>query len=68
MLVLSRKVGQRIHIGDGIEVAVLSVHMGRVRLGFAAPPAVTIRRREMDRPGQVGGEETATQPVESLDS
>ena len=52
MLILSRKVGQRIHIGGGIEVAVLSVHNGRVRLGLAAPRAVTIRRREIDLPAE----------------
>jgi carbon storage regulator len=59
MLVLSRKVGQRIHIGGGIELAVLSVHNGRVRLGLAAPRAVTIRRREIDLPSRAEEDEAA---------
>ena len=49
MLVLSRKVGQTIEIGRNIEVAVLSTHRGRVKLGVAAPQGVTIRRQEIPR-------------------
>jgi carbon storage regulator len=49
MLVLSRKVGQKIEIGHNIEVAVLSTHRGRVKLGFAAPQGVAIRRQEIPR-------------------
>jgi len=67
MLVLSRKVGQRIHIGGGIEVAVLSVRNGRVRLGFAAPRAVTIRRREIDDPSRADAEKGATEWLEPRD-
>ena len=48
MLVLTRKVGETIDIGGGIEVTVLSTHRSRVRLGLAAPQGVTIRRREID--------------------
>ena len=47
MLVLSRKLGERIHIGDGIIVSVVSVEGQRVRLGIEAPPAVAIRREEL---------------------
>jgi carbon storage regulator len=49
MLVLSRKIGQKIDIGHNIEVAVLSTHKGRVKLGFAAPQGVAIRRQEIPR-------------------
>ncbi|MBI2480134.1 MAG: carbon storage regulator [Planctomycetia bacterium] len=38
MLVLSRKQGERIIIGDGIEVMVLETRGNHVRLGFTAPP------------------------------
>ena len=34
MLVLSRKAGERVQIGSEIEVTVLGVHGGRVKLGF----------------------------------
>jgi carbon storage regulator CsrA len=66
MLIFSRKVGQRIHIGGGIEVAVLSVRNGRVRLGLAAPRATTIRRREIDLPGPAD-EQDASEWVEPGD-
>lgn len=47
MLVLSRKVGEQVHIGDGITVTVLASQGGRVRLGVAAPRDVRIRRGEL---------------------
>ena len=37
MLVLSRKAGERISIGPEIEVTVLGIHKGRVKLGFLGP-------------------------------
>ena len=43
MLVLTRKVGESIVIGDGITVRVLEVG-GRVRLGIEAPRDVSITR------------------------
>ena len=47
MLVLTRKPGQRIRIGDEIEVTLLEVSGDRVRLGFSAPPDVAIHRQEV---------------------
>lgn len=47
MLVLTRKRGEAIHIGDGIAVTVLEVHGDRVRLGFDAPVEVPIHRQEV---------------------
>lgn len=47
MLVLNRKVGERIIIADSIVVTVLEVRGNRVRLGFVAPPGVDIRREEL---------------------
>ena len=46
MLVLRRKVGERIIIGDSIEVTVLRVRGGKVRLGFTAPLTVHVVREE----------------------
>jgi carbon storage regulator len=46
MLVLSRKTGETIRIGDGLELVVLDVHRGRVKLGFAGPRDISIRRGE----------------------
>ena len=48
MLVLSRKVGERIQIGDDIELIVTSIQGNRVQLGIAAPKSVRITRAELD--------------------
>ena len=47
MLVLSRKIGESLVIGDGIVVRVLSTDRGRVRIGLEAPANVAIRRSEL---------------------
>lgn len=47
MLVLTRKPGQSIMIGDGVEVQVLSVGGEKVRLGITAPRDVSIFRNEV---------------------
>ncbi len=49
MLVLSRKTGERICIGEDIEVTIISVQGDRVRLGFNAPRSVCIHRAEVQR-------------------
>ncbi len=47
MLVLSRKIGEEIIIGDNIRVMVVAVRGNQVRLGFSAPEDVTIHRAEL---------------------
>ncbi len=47
MLVLSRKQGEQIRIGSEIEVVVLEVTKGRVRIGISAPTEIPIRRQEL---------------------
>ena len=47
MLVLSRKVGETILIGDNIAVTVVQVGPGNVRLGVVAPQEVAIVREEI---------------------
>lgn len=47
MLVLTRKTGQSVVIGDGITVVVLGVNGGQVRLGFEAPKKTNIVRSEL---------------------
>jgi len=48
MLVLSRKVGERIRIGDHIKVTVVRVAQNTVRLGIEAPPDLMVVREELD--------------------
>jgi len=50
MLVLSRKVGEEIVIGNDIRVRVVSVQGNQIRLGFIAPKDVPIHREELLRP------------------
>jgi carbon storage regulator len=47
MLVLSRRRGQKIVIGDGIKVEVLSVLGNTVRLGVVAPREIPVHRDEI---------------------
>ena len=47
MLVLTRKSGESIIVGDDITVTVLEVKGGQVRLGIQAPPNVIIHRKEL---------------------
>ena len=47
MLVLTRRNGESVHIGDAITVKVLSISGNQVKLGFSAPAEVAIRREEL---------------------
>jgi carbon storage regulator len=47
MLVLSRKIGEQIIIGDNVRVTVLRVNGDEVRLGIAAPDDIVVRREEI---------------------
>ena len=49
MLVLTRRVGERVRIGSDVEVVVLEVRGREVRLGVAAPATVAIHREELYR-------------------
>ncbi|MEM8943976.1 MAG: carbon storage regulator [Planctomycetota bacterium] len=47
MLVVSRKVGERILIGDKIAVTVVKIGNGGVRIGVEAPQEMAIVREEL---------------------
>lgn len=49
MLVLTRRVGEEIVIGENIVVMIMSLEAGRARLGIAAPRDVGVRRGEVDQ-------------------
>jgi carbon storage regulator len=53
MLVLTRKTGEKIHIGDGITLTVVEVSRSRVRLGIDAPTEVRVRRGELNEFAEV---------------
>jgi carbon storage regulator len=47
MLILSRDISQSIVIGDDIEIMILGIARGQVRLGIAAPKTTTVHRKEI---------------------
>lgn len=49
MLILSRRVGEVFMIGDEVQVVVLSVTGGTVRIGINAPAAIAVHREEIYR-------------------
>ena len=58
MLVLSRKVGEKILIGDKIEVTVVRVAQGIVRIGVNAPQDMPIIREEIKGQAETGSKGT----------
>jgi len=69
MLVLTRKVGERIMIGNGIVVTVTAVHRNQVRIGIEAPRSMTVLRAELipnrapaDAPGPAGPPARGSRP------
>jgi carbon storage regulator len=65
MLVLSRKLGEKIFIGENICITVVDIDRGKIRLGIEAPRDVPIFRQELLPQGQQDklGAKPATAPV-----
>ena len=66
MLVLSRKVGQRILIGDKILVTVVKVGHGGVRIGVDAPPELAVVREELASELNRTEQALAAEPSETI--
>ena len=47
MLVLTRKPGEQIVVGDNIRITVVSIGPGRVKIGIVAPPHISVNRQEI---------------------
>ncbi|HEV3416632.1 MAG TPA: carbon storage regulator [Pirellulales bacterium] len=62
MLVLSRKIGERILIGEEISITVVRVGQGGVRLGIVAPNGMTVMREELRLP-DVGAARNGTDSI-----
>jgi carbon storage regulator len=60
MLILSRRPGESVKIGDDVSVTVLGVKGRHVRIGFTAPPNVAVHREEVFERIQVAATENAT--------
>lgn len=66
MLVVSRKAGERLLIGDSIAVTVVKVAGGGVRLGVEAPPELAVMREELAE--QIEAEQEQAAAAETPDS
>lgn len=53
MLVLSRKLGERIIVDDNITIQVVAISGNKFRLGIVAPPDVEILREELCGPDRI---------------
>ena len=49
MLVLTRKVGERILIGEKVVLTIVRIHGDKIRIGVEAPPEVAVHREEVYR-------------------
>ncbi len=59
MLILTRKSGETIRIGDDVAVSVIEIRGNQVRLGITAPRNVTVHREEVYELIQKQNEEAA---------
>lgn len=55
-LVLTRKLGEKVMVGDDVEVCVLEMSGGQVKLGIRAPKHVPVHRLEIWERIQLNGE------------
>ena len=66
MLVLTRKLSEKIQVGDNITISVLKVKGNTVRLGIEAPREVHIKRGELPpKSEEIGSDETEAEDDDS---
>lgn len=66
MLILTRKLGESVTIGDDIKITILGVRGRQVRLGIIAPQRVTIHREEIYFKIQEENKRAVAAPKEDL--
>jgi len=65
MLILTRKLGERITIGDDIVITLLEIKGAQVKLGIEAPRNISIHRQEIYE--RIRGENLESSNVNELD-
>ncbi len=68
MLILTRKMGESILIGDDIEVVITSIDQNKVRVGIKSPPQIPIYREELYRKIQAENRAAAAIGKDEFDS
>ncbi len=67
MLVLTRKVGEGISIGDDIKIVVMQIKGKQVRLGIKASPSTVVHREEVYQRIQDENRQASTTDVDSVE-
>ncbi len=68
MLVVSRRAGESVVIGDDVTVTVLEVRGDVVRIGIDAPRSVAVHRAELLAQLAQSNQEAASPPADAVDS
>jgi len=68
MLVVSRRAGESVVIGDDVTVSVLEVRGDVVRIGIDAPRSVAVHRAELLAQLEKSNQEAASPPADAVDS
>jgi carbon storage regulator len=68
MLVVSRRAGESVVIGDDVTVSVLEVRGDVVRIGIDAPRSVAVHRSELLAQLAQSNQEAASPPADAVDS
>lgn len=66
MLILARKVNERIVIGDNVQVSVVDIKGDQVKIGIEAPTSVKVYRYEVFEAIQEQNREAASSPTLDL--
>ena len=64
MLILTRRVGEALMIGDDVKVTVLGVKGNQIRIGVDAPQDVSVHREEIYE--RILEEKNSTQPLQNI--
>ena len=74
MLILSRKSGESLMIGDDIVVSILNANQSQVRIGISAPQEIAVHREEIylkvvsERLQEMESNSQASSPADTLDT
>lgn len=68
MLILTRKLNQKLIINDDIEVVILETYKNAVKIGIKAPNHVQVFREEIYREIKKANEQSKTADIKAIDS